>query len=38
MRNWSVSSSYFEACNCDPICPCRKQGGRALTGRRTPMF
>ncbi len=25
---WSVSGSYFEACNCDPICPCRSVGGR----------
>jgi hypothetical protein len=25
---WSVSGSYFEACNCDAICPCRQYGGR----------
>lgn len=24
---WRVSGSYFEACNCDAICPCRRQGG-----------
>ena len=28
---WRVSGSYFEACNCDAICPCRRQGGRKLT-------
>src|SRR5437879_1810519 len=25
---WSVSGTYFEACNCLPICPCRQIGGR----------
>jgi len=25
---WRVSGSYFEACNCDAICPCRTVGGR----------
>jgi hypothetical protein len=25
---WRVSGSYFEACNCEAICPCRKTGGR----------
>lgn len=25
---WSVRGSYFEACNCDAICPCRSVGGR----------
>jgi hypothetical protein len=25
---WEVSGSYFEACNCDAICPCRVVGGR----------
>src|SRR5262245_7052962 len=29
--DWHVSGSYFEACNCDAICPCRRQGGRKLT-------
>jgi hypothetical protein len=28
---WRVSGSYFEACNCDAICPCRRQGGQKLT-------
>jgi hypothetical protein len=25
---WRVSGSYFEACNCEAICPCRSVGGR----------
>jgi len=25
---WRVAGSYFEACNCDAICPCRSVGGR----------
>ncbi len=29
--DWRVSGSYFEACNCDAICPCRRQGGQKLT-------
>jgi hypothetical protein len=28
---WHVSGSYFEACNCEVICPCRRQGGQKLT-------
>jgi DNA-binding NarL/FixJ family response regulator len=28
---WKVSGTYFEACNCTAICPCRKQGGMKLT-------
>jgi hypothetical protein len=31
---WSVAGSYLEACNCDPICPCRRVGER-LGGRST---
>ena len=31
ISEWFVSGSYFEACNCDAICPCRRQGGRKLT-------
>lgn len=27
-RTWSVEGTYFEACNCLPICPCRQVGGR----------
>jgi len=25
---WEVRGSYFEACNCEPVCPCRSIGGR----------
>ena len=25
---WRVAGTYLEACNCDPICPCRRIGGR----------
>jgi hypothetical protein len=28
---WRASGTYFEACNCEAICPCRRQGGRKLT-------
>jgi len=31
---WRVSGTYFESCNCDPICPCRMVGRRA-GGRST---
>lgn len=31
MADWRVSGTYFEACNCDAICPCRRQGGQKLT-------
>ena len=31
MPDWRVSGSYFEVCNCEAICPCRRQGGRKLT-------
>lgn len=34
MRDWAVSGSYFEVCNCDAICPCRSVGG-APGGRST---
>ena len=34
--SYSVSGSYFESCNCDPICPCRMSdgipGGRSTHG------
>jgi hypothetical protein len=33
---WEISGSYLEACNCDPICPCRRidnvSGGRSTEG------
>lgn len=25
---WEVSGSYFEACNCQAVCPCRRHGDR----------
>src|SRR5919204_6946391 len=35
-REWRVAGSYLEACNCDPICPCRRidgvMGGRSTYG------
>ena len=31
---WRVAGAYFEACNCDAICPCRRVGG-APGGRST---
>jgi hypothetical protein len=34
--NWRVVGSYFEACNCEAVCPCRrhgsKKGGRSTYG------
>jgi len=32
--DWELQGTYLEACNCDPICPCRRIGGRA-GGRST---
>jgi hypothetical protein len=32
---WSVAGSYYEVCNCEAICPCRRSAGRP-TGR--PMY
>jgi hypothetical protein len=33
---WHIRGTYFEACNCDPICPCRRidgvMGGRSTHG------
>lgn len=26
--DWWVKGTYFEACNCDAVCPCRREGGR----------
>jgi len=31
---WHVRGTYFESCNCDPICPCRRVDG-AGGGRST---
>jgi hypothetical protein len=34
--DWHIQGSYFESCNCDPICPCRRvdgvAGGRSTHG------
>ncbi|HEY7421910.1 MAG TPA: DUF1326 domain-containing protein [Gaiellaceae bacterium] len=30
---WHIRGSYFESCNCDPICPCRRIDG--VTGGRS---
>lgn len=29
-KNYHIQGSYYEACNCDAICPCRRQNGVAL--------
>jgi hypothetical protein len=26
--SWSVAGSYYEVCNCEAICPCRRSGGK----------
>ncbi len=25
---WEVNGTYYEACNCEAVCPCRNEGGR----------
>jgi hypothetical protein len=32
--SWRIRGSYFESCNCDPICPCRRIDG-VFGGRST---
>jgi hypothetical protein len=32
---WHVTGSYFEACNCLAICPCRRRGGQKSSGHST---
>ena len=32
---WHVTGTYFEACNCQAICPCRRRGGLKPTGSST---
>ncbi len=29
-QRYRIEGSYYEACNCDAICPCRRQNGLAL--------
>src|SRR5262249_21737411 len=36
--SWRVSGTYFEACNCEAICPCRKHGGITPTAGPTYGF
>ncbi len=26
--SWEVSGTYYEACNCEAVCPCRNEGSR----------
>lgn len=28
IASWRIGGSYYEACNCQAICPCRRQNGR----------
>jgi hypothetical protein len=28
MTSWRVAGSYYEACSCEAVCPCRRQGDR----------
>jgi hypothetical protein len=28
LKPWSIAGSYYEVCNCDPVCPCRRFGDR----------
>lgn len=28
MKEWHLTGSYYEACNCEAICPCRRHGDR----------
>lgn len=32
MTTWQVAGTYLEACNCDAVCPCRRQGGLKPVG------
>jgi hypothetical protein len=35
-KSWNVSGTYYEVCNCEAVCPCRrhgeKEGGRSTYG------
>jgi hypothetical protein len=37
--SWRIRGTYFESCNCEAICPCRRidgvPGGRSTHGLRT---
>ena len=36
LNTWNVSGTYYEVCNCEAVCPCRrhgeKEGGRSTYG------
>lgn len=32
MSSWRIAGPYFESCNCDAICPCRRVDGHAGSG------
>jgi hypothetical protein len=32
-ENWQISGTYYETCNCEAVCPCRRQNGKP--GRRS---
>jgi hypothetical protein len=32
---WDVAGSYFEVCNCEAICPCRRRDGLKVTSGST---
>lgn len=36
LQPWQIAGTYLEACNCEPICPCRtidgRRGGRSTHG------
>lgn len=32
MSKWHICGPYFESCNCEPICPCRRVDGQMATG------
>ena len=27
-EGWRISGTYYESCNCDAVCPCRRQNGK----------
>lgn len=32
VNSWRIAGPYFESCNCDAICPCRRVNGQAGNG------
>jgi hypothetical protein len=36
LRDWKIGGSYYESCNCEAVCPCRRlngeRGGRSTYG------